>query len=82
MEKMTTRKVLNRDTIKYIAVITMLLNHIAAVFPISGTLLRMFFLGIGNFTAITMCYFLVEGYDYTRSKKKYAGRLLLFAVMS
>ncbi len=82
MEKMTTWKVLNRDAIKYIAVITMLLNHIAHVFLASGTLLRMFFLGIGNFTAITMCYFLVEGYDYTRSKKKYAGRLLLFAVLS
>ena len=29
-----------------------------------------------------MCWFLVEGYRYTRSVKKYAGRLLIFAVIS
>lgn len=75
-------KPLNRDMIKYIAIIAMLLNHFATIFMESGTILRMLFLGIGNFTAITMCYFLVEGYQYTRSKKKYAQRLSLFAILS
>lgn len=42
----------------------------------------MILLSIGGFTAITMCYFLVEGYKYTHSKKKYAERLLLFAILS
>ena len=65
------KKGINRDAIKYIAVVAMLANHFAAIFLNSGTLLRMFLLGIGNFTAITMCYFLVEGYGYTHSKKKY-----------
>ena len=37
---------------------------------------------IGYFTAITMCYFLVEGYGYTHDKKKYGERLLLFGVIS
>ncbi len=37
---------------------------------------------IGYFTAPVMCWFLVEGYRYTRSVKKYAGRLLIFAVIS
>ncbi len=78
---MTKGKGLTRDAIKYIAVAAMLANHIAAVFLSSG-ILRMILLGIGNFTAITMCYFLVEGYSYTRSKKRYMGRLLLFAVLS
>lgn len=79
---MTKEKGLSRDAIKYIAIIAMFVNHFATLFLDSGTLLRMILLGIGNFTAITMCYFLVEGYSYTRSKKKYMGRLLLFAVLS
>ena len=37
---------------------------------------------IGYFTAVTMCYFLVEGYGYTHSKRRYAGRLLGFAVLA
>ena len=57
-------RVLNRDVIKYIAMITMLLNHISTVFMESGTLLAELFLDIGYFTAITMCYFLVEGFHH------------------
>lgn len=78
----TGLRVLNRDVIKYIAMFTMLLNHIAHVFLPSGTVLCEVFEDIGYFTAPVMCYFLVEGYDYTRSKTKYGLRLLMFAVIS
>lgn len=65
---------MNRDEIKYIAMFTMLLNHIANIFLEPGTLLFEIFVDVGYFTAITMCYFLVEGYGYTRSKEKYGKR--------
>src|SRR5699024_1717101 len=75
-------KLLNRDEIKYIAMLTMLLNHIANIFLEPGTALYTFFVNIGYFTAPVMCWFLVEGYYYTRSKKRYAARLALFAAIS
>ncbi len=75
-------KILSRDVIKYFAMLTMLLNHIANVFLTPGTLLYEFFLNIGYFTAVTMCYFLVEGYGYTHSRREYARRLLVFAGVS
>lgn len=75
-------KVLNRDVIKYIAMVTMFLNHFAAVFLIPGMVLHDVFEFVGYFTAPVMCYFLVEGYDYTRSKRRYGFRLFLCAILS
>lgn len=79
-------KILNRDIIKYIAIFAMTLSHVAesGMVPFAeGTrVLHELFIGIGNFTAVTMCYFLVEGYEYTKSKKWYGIRLLVFAAIS
>ena len=75
-------KVLNRDAIKYIAMFTMLLNHIANMFMTSGTVLYEVLEDIGYFTAPVMCFFLVEGFDYTSSRTKYGQRLIVFAVIS
>lgn len=76
------KKGINRDLIKCFAMFTMLLNHIAHTLLNPETMVYDVFIGIGYFTAITMCYFLVEGYEYTRSKKKYALRLLVFALLA
>lgn len=73
---------LNRDTIKYFAIFTMTLNHIAYIFLKPGTMLRSILIIIGYFTAVTMCWFLTEGYYYTRSRKKYGTRLAVFALLS
>ena len=81
LEPSGLRRGLSRDAIKYIAMFTMLLNHIASIFLAPG-LLQEALIDIGYFTAPVMCWFLVEGYGYTRSKKRYALRLAAFAALS
>lgn len=73
---------LNRDCIKFIAMFTMFCNHGAHVFLEPGTLLFTVLVDAGYFTAPVMCWFLVEGYHYTRSRKRYAQRLAVFALLS
>ena len=73
---------MSRNAIKYLAMVTMFCNHFAYVFLKEGSIAQEVMIDIGYFTAITMCYFLVEGYHYTKSVKKYAMRLLVFGVLS
>lgn len=73
---------LNRDVIKYIAMFTMFLNHFANVLLPVNSISAEVLMNIGYFTAPVMCYFLVEGYQYTHSRQKYGQRLLLFAFLS
>ncbi|MFQ7125109.1 MAG: TraX family protein [Eisenbergiella sp.] len=80
--RLSRRPSLDRDTIKYIAMAAMLVNHIGTIFLTPGTLLYELFLDIGYFTAPVMCYFLVEGYRLTHSRKLYGRRLFVFAVLS
>lgn len=37
---------------------------------------------IGRLTCPIMCFFIAEGYHYTKNLKKYIGRMFLFAVIS
>ncbi len=81
-KKTSAGKGLDRNTIKWLAMFTMALNHVAVGLMDPSDIWYEVFVDIGFFTAITMCYFLVEGYHYTRSKADYAKRLLICAVMS
>lgn len=75
-------KILNHDEIKFIAIMAMLFNHIGLGLLVKGTLIYELAVAIGYFTISTMIYFLVEGYHYTHSKKRYALRLFIFALIS
>lgn len=68
-QKSYRKRGMNRDTIKYIAMITMLLNHVSFIFLEQGTVFAEILTAVGYFTAPVMCYFLVEGMTYTRSPK-------------
>ena len=75
-------KVLNRDVLKYIAIFTMTLDHIGWYFLSFFTPTAQIFHILGRTTAPVMCFFMAEGYTYTKSKKKYALRLFVFALLS
>ena len=69
--------------LKWIAVIAMIMNHIAiawhAVLPFP-VLLVLF--GVGGLTYTIMAYFVVEGYKYTSNLRKYITRLLIFGIIA
>ena len=74
---------LNRNQIKYIVIIAMLIDHIAWGFvdarnPLLGGVMHF----IGRLTGPTMAYFVGEGYRYTRDVDKYQQRLAVFAFIS
>lgn len=75
-------KGLSACVIKYIAVAAMLIDHIAWCFAETYSVLGQIMHIIGRLTAPIMCYFIAEGYHYTRNVGKYLLRLGFFAVIS
>lgn len=80
--KPETGKGLSACAIKYIAAAAMLIDHIAWCFVETYSVLGQIMHIIGRLTAPIMCYFIAEGYHYTRSVGKYLLRLGFFAVIS
>lgn len=71
------------STLKIIAIIAMTFNHIAHVFGAEmPDWLYFLFMMPGGLTFPIMAYFMSEGYRYTSNFKRYAGRLLIFALIS
>jgi len=84
---MNDNKKISADLLKWIALITMFLDHIGA-----GILevcympdlyeVDIVIRSIGRIAFPIYCFLLVEGYKYTRSRFKYAVNLLIFALIS
>lgn len=78
------KKGLNSNALKTIAVIAMTVDHIAwLLFPnYPHEFLPVLLHIIGRLTCPIMCYFIAEGYHYTRDVRKYTVRLFVFALIS
>lgn len=78
------KKTLNANMIKVIAIIAMTIDHIAwMIFPgYPKETLPVILHMIGRVTCPIMCYFIAEGYHYTKDINKYTRRLFVFAFIS
>lgn len=78
------KKILDSNAIKMIAIAAMTVDHIAwMMFPgYPKELLPIALHIIGRITCPVMCYFIAEGYYYTKDISKYTKRLFLFALIS
>lgn len=68
---------LSQESLKLIACISMLIDHVGAIF-LPGVGLRI----IGRIAFPIYCFVLTEGAHYTRNPKKYTARLLIGAVLT
>lgn len=77
-------KILNSNALKLIAILAMTIDHIAwaAFSGYSKAALPIIMHIIGRITCPVMCYFIAEGYRYTRNINKYTARLFIFAFIS
>ena len=78
MEKIREIIGINGFTLKWIAIITMVIDHTGMMFFPYSSIPRI----VGRMAFPIFCFLLVEGFLHTHDRKKYALRLLLFAVVS
>jgi hypothetical protein len=80
--KVRSKPALNSYWIKMIAIVAMVIDHVACAFVPFSTPLGQVMRTVGQMPAPVMCYFIAEGYYHTHNIKKYILRLAVFAVIS
>lgn len=73
---------INNFTLKMIAIVTMIIDHIGYVFLSPDTTYYMIFRAIGRISFPIFCFLIVEGFFHTRSHINYLIRLTVFALLS
>lgn len=68
---------LSQESLKLLACVTMLLDHIGAIF-FPGSVLRI----IGRVSFPIFCFLLAEGFFHTRNKRRYALRLAVSMLLA
>jgi hypothetical protein len=73
----------NAYTLKWIAIISMVMNHAAiAFYPILPLWALFPLYAVGGITYTIMAFFVVEGYRHTSNLKKYLFRLFIFGLLA
>lgn len=84
--KERTKKGISASTLKWIAVISMLVDHfgIAIYWQLEGHTYKIYeiYRYVGRIAFPIYCFLLVEGFFLTRDIRKYIGRCFLFACIS
>lgn len=73
---------LNANTLKLIAVIAMVVQHVTVMFYPTENALHWSLYAVGRITAPIMCFMIVEGYYHTSNIKKYLLRLFIATLLS
>lgn len=73
---------LSAAALKTIAIVAMVIDHIAWAFVPTYSALGIAMHFVGRITGPTMFYFIAEGYHHTRNKNRYTLRMAVFAVLS
>ncbi len=73
---------LSANWLKIIAIISMTIDHYASGFLPEGFTAWIVLRTLGRLSMPIMCFFIAEGYRHTSNLRRYALRLLLFALLS
>ena len=76
-------KKLNRNHLKLIALVSMLIDHVGVIFCSSLPIIIYNILrSIGRIAFPIFAYFIAEGFYYTKNRRKYMLTLLIFSIIS